>query len=199
MDNLVSKIKDDLEELRTKFSPVISDSESHILAELGVPPGWSSSGIEELNQRAVKIRGISGENRMESFIFQLSQITLDDSDFEKLAWLILSKPTKSWIDQDVDKLLVEATRFSREFRNLETMASIKDREETSYSFAIVNHSKGRGANKLPRIFEVNENELASAKLFAEKLKKLNKSDDLKLSNKTILATLSILSDELESD
>lgn len=199
LDNLVSKIKDGLEELRTKFSGVIRNFKSHILAELGVPPGWSSSSIEELNQRAVKIRGISGENRMESFIFQLSQITLDDSDFEKLAWLILSKPTKSWIDQDVDKLLVEATRFSREFRNLETMASIKDREETSYSFAIVNHSKGRGANKPPRIFEVNENELASAKLFAEKLKKLNKSDDVKLSNKTILATLSILSDEMEND
>ena len=88
------------------------------------------SSIEELNKRASRIRGISGENRMESFIFQISEITLEDTDFEKLAWLIVSKPAKSWIDQDVDKLLVEATRFAREFRNLETMASIKDRPET---------------------------------------------------------------------
>ena len=34
-------------------------------------------------------------------------------DFQKLAWLILSKPIKNWIDQDVDKLMVEATRFAR--------------------------------------------------------------------------------------
>ena len=122
LENLVAKIKDGLEELRGAFSGIIDEFKNRILIELGVPPGRSSSNMEELNKRALKIRGISGENRMESFIFQISEISLNNEDFQKLAWLILSKPIKNWIDQDVDKLMVEATRFAREFRNLETMA-----------------------------------------------------------------------------
>ena len=59
---------------------------------------------------------------MESFIFQISAISTSDEDFQKLAWLLLSKPTKNWIDQDIDKLMVEAVHFE-EFRNLETIAS----------------------------------------------------------------------------
>ena len=117
-------------------------SDIEFLGELGVPYELSESNIIELNERAMKIRGISGDNRMESFIFKLSEISNTDEDFEDLAWLILSKPADKWIDLDTDKLLVEATRFAREFRNLETMASINNREETSYSFALVSHTKG---------------------------------------------------------
>ena len=42
LDQLVSKIKDGLEELRGAFSGVIRGFKSRILSELGVPHGWSS-------------------------------------------------------------------------------------------------------------------------------------------------------------
>ena len=199
LENLVAKIKDGLEELRGAFSGIIDEFKNRILIELGVPPGRSSSNMEELNKRALKIRGISGENRMESFIFQISEISLNNEDFQKLAWLILSKPIKNWIDQDVDKLMVEATRFAREFRNLETMASIKDRDETSYSFALVNHNKGRENNLSTKVFELNEEEFKSANNLVLKLKKLTKQGDKNINNKTILAALSILSDEKDGN
>ena len=199
LENLVAKIKDGLEELRGAFSGIIDEFKNRILIELGVPPGRSSSNMEELNKRALKIRGISGENRMESFIFQISEISLNNEDFQKLAWLILSKPIKNWIDQDVDKLMVEATRFAREFRNLETMASIKDRDETSYSFALVNHNKGRENNLSAKVFELNEEEFKSANNLVLKLKKLTKQGDKNINNKTILAALSILSDEKDDN
>ena len=199
LENLVAKIKDGLEELRGAFSGIIDEFKNRILIELGVPPGRSSSNMEELNKRALKIRGISGENRMESFIFQISEISLNNEDFQKLAWLILSKPIKNWIDQDVDKLMVEATRFAREFRNLETMASIKDRDETSYSFALVNHNKGRENNLSAKVFELNEEEFKSANNLVLKLKKLTKQGDKNINNKTILAALSILSDEKDGN
>ena len=198
LDTLVLKIKDGLQELKEAFNRKIEKLKEHILNELGVA-GRSSSSFGELNSRALKIRGISGENRIESFVFQISEITNENKDFEKLAWLILSKPPKNWIDQDVDKLLVEATRFAREFRNLETMASINEHKETSYSFALVSHSKGRGTDSQSKIFELNENELMSAKHFAKKLKSLKTSDNKKLDRKTVLAALSILSEELEKD
>ena len=199
LNNLVSKIKDGLEELQTAFGNVIEEFKVLILRELGVPPGKSSSSIEELNKRALKIRGISGENKMESFIFQVSEITLDDENFKKLAWLILSKPIKNWIDQDVDRLMVEATRFAREFRNLETMASIKDRPETSYSFALINHSKGRNNNSLPTVFELNETELQSANDLVLSLKKITCQNKKNINKKTILAALSLLSEEKDDN
>ena len=136
---------------------------------------------------------------MESFIFQISEITLNDENFKKLAWLILSKPTKNWIDQDVDRLMVEATRFAREFRNLETMASIKDRPETSYSFALVNHIKGRDNNTLPTVFELNESELKTANDFVLSLKKITHQNKKDINKKTILAALSLLSEETDDN
>lgn len=199
LDDLVSRVKDGLEELRKAFKGIIKGFRYRILGELGVPYELSESSRAELNERALKIRGISGDNRMESFIFQLSEITDSDNNFEKLAWLILGKPATNWIDLDTNKLLVEATRFAREFRNLETMASINDRQESSYSFALVSHTKGRDSSNLPKVFELNENELVSAKNLVEKMKKLKTADNKKVDNKSILAALSILSDEMEQD
>ena len=84
LDDLVSRVKDGLEELRKAFGGVITGFRYRILGELGVPYELSESNIE-LNERAMKIRGISGDNRMESFIFKLSEISNTDEDFEDLA------------------------------------------------------------------------------------------------------------------
>ena len=79
------------------------------------------------------------------------------------------------------------------------MASINDREETSYSFALVSHTKGRDGSSLPHVFELNENELKTAKYLLEKMKKLKTADNRKVDNKSILAALAILSDQMEQD
>ena len=50
------------------------------------------------------------------------------------------------------------------------MASINNREETSYSFALVSHTKV--SQQSTKVFELNENELETAKHLIEKMKKL---------------------------
>ena len=79
------------------------------------------------------------------------------------------------------------------------MASINNREETSYSFALVSHTKGSDGSSLPRVFELNENELETAKHLIEKMKKLKTADNRKADIKSILAALAILSNEMERD
>ena len=79
------------------------------------------------------------------------------------------------------------------------MASIKDRQETSYSFALVNHIKGRDNSTLPTVFELNESELKSANDFVFSLKKLTLQKKKNINRKTILAALSLLSEEMDDN
>ena len=44
------------------------------------------------------------------------------------------------IDPDLKKLNIETTILSRQFNNLETMASIKGNKQTKYAFALVSHN-----------------------------------------------------------
>ena len=66
-------------------------------------------------------------------------------------------------------------------------------------FALVNHIKGRDNNTLPTVFELNESELKSANDFVLSLKKLTRQNKKDINKKTILAALSLLSEETDDN
>jgi hypothetical protein len=138
---------------------------------------------------------MSGNNKIESFVLQLSKVTQNINDFEKLAWIILSKPTKNWIDQDIDRLFIETINLCREFKNIETMAALKDRREASFAFALVQHSKGQANKNKTKVFELTENELKEATEISKKLRKIKTNNGITVSQKALLAALSIIATE----
>lgn len=191
---LVSKIKDGLEELRSAFGDTLKRFQDYTLSELGISSA-SNSSLREINNRALEVKGMSGNNKIESFVLQLSKVTQDINDFEKLAWIILSKPTKNWIDQDIDRLFIETINLCREFKNIETMAALKDRREASFAFALVQHSKGQASKNKTKVFELTENELKEATEISKKLRKIKINNGITVSQKALLAALSIIATE----
>ena len=82
---------------------------------------------------------LAGRNDVETFIGRLSSLSPELRDFEHLAANILNKPSKL-DDPDLKKPNIETTILSRQFNNLETMASIKGNKQTKYAFALVSHN-----------------------------------------------------------
>ena len=176
------------------FENTINRFKDYTLLELGIP-SISESSLQELNERAKEIKGLSGDNKLESFIGQLSMVNQDNSTFEELAWRILSKPTKLWIDQDIDRLFVETINLCRDFKNIETMSSLKNRKEASYAFALLQHSKGTACQERTKTYQLTDNELNNARAICQKLKSLKSHTGKKLSQKELLAALTLIAAE----
>ena len=194
VDKLVHKIKDGLIELRSVYIVTVSRFRDLILNELGVSVA-SDNNIEELKARGASIKGISGNHNMETFILHVSQLTTEIDAFERLAWGILSKPTRNWIDTDIDRLFVEATKLAREFNSLETMTSIKGNTQSKYAFSLLCHGRQEGVSSLANSYELNESEITNAQELVTQLKNIRGKLNNTPTKKELLAALTLLINE----
>ena len=162
---MVHKIKDGLLELRSVYKAIITRFRDLILSELGVSVP-SDNNIQELKARAATIKGYLEITAPETFMLHISQLTTDLDAFERLGWGILSKPTRNWIDTDIDRLFVEATKLAEEFNSLETMASIKGNTQSKYAFSLLCHSRVEHISP-SNSFELNEREMLMRKSLSQ--------------------------------
>jgi hypothetical protein len=185
-----SKIEDGLNELSSIMLETMSAFQTHLLKELGIL-SLNESSLEELKARAQSVKRLSGDNRMEMFITNIEQLSLDTSSFQRLASMLVTKPAKLWIDNDIDKFFVEATDASRKFVNLETMAHIKGNKTSSFAYALVSHQQNGSPAKI-QTETLSEHDLEAAR---ELIKSLRSSGFQ--NNKTLTAALALMIDEGE--
>ena len=190
LKSVFSKIEDGLSELSSVMSDTLNAFQTYVLKEFGIV-SVNESNLEELRNRARAIKRLSGDNRMEMFITNVEQLSLDISSFQRLASMLVNKPAKLWIDNDIDKIFVEATNASRNFINLETMAYIKGNESGSFSFALVSHKQNTEAAKIQNQ-TLSENDLKAARSLMKQLRKNGFND-----NRTLAAALALMLEEGE--
>lgn len=140
LSQVFKKIEDGLRELSSIFKETMSSFQTHLFAELGIFT-VNESNLNELKERAKAIKRLSGDNRMEMFITNVEQMTLSSESIQRLASMLVNKPAKTWIDNDVDRIFVESTNFCRNFINLETMSYLKGNEGHSFAFSFISHKK----------------------------------------------------------
>ena len=191
VNRLIHKIKDGLIELRSVYKSTISRFRDLILSELGVSVA-SESNIQELQKRAASIKGLSGNHNMETFILHISQLTTKPGSFERLGWGVLSKPNRSWIDADIDRLFVEATKLAREFNSLETMTSIKGNTQSKYAFSLLSHNRMDNIGTKSESFELSNWEMSDAQELASMLRSLKNKSNKKPTKKELLAAITLL-------
>ncbi len=172
------KIEDGLRELSSIFDDTMANFQTHLLKELGVF-STNESNLEELKERAKAIKRLSGDNRMEMFVTNIEQLSLNLDSVQRLASMLVNKPAKNWIDNDIDKIFVEATNFCRNFINLETMSYIKGNEGHSFAFAFIAHKKD-AQNAQIQHQTLSEADLQSARELITKLKDVGLTDKHKL-------------------
>ena len=189
LQSVFSKIEDGLRELSSVMSETLNAFQTHVLKEFGIF-SFNESSLEELRNRARAIKRLSGDNRMEMFITNIEQLSLDMPSFQRLASMLLNKPAKLWIDNDIDKIFVEATNFCRNFINLETMSYIKGSEAHSFAFAFITHKKDSQDTQIKHQ-TLSSSDLDDAREIMDKLKGVGLTDK----NKLTAALAILLEDE----
>jgi hypothetical protein len=91
-----------------------------------------------------------------------------DGDIEGLVSLLLHKPATAWTDRDREQALVEMARIGRRFRELETLAVVRDRRSRTEAVALV---VGIDPLMPPLLqsFELTEQEKKRASVLAERV------------------------------
>ena len=73
---------------------------------------------------------------MEAFVMRLAQFFGTDDDMESLASMVVSKPSPTWVDADIDRATVELADMAQRFMRVESFAHVKGRADRRHSMAV---------------------------------------------------------------
>ena len=192
LKKVIETVTECLDELIGFQDKAMNDLKSHLLQEVGLSHN-DRDAFEQLSNRASNIKKMAGDNRMETFITNLISLSPDVSSFERLAGMLLNKPAKLWIDNDVERLFVEATNYCRRFNTLETMAHIKGRTGSRQAISVVMQLSS--SSDLKHIdLELSDTEKQGAIALSEKLKNLLDCSQIEFTDTTLAGALALLLD-----
>ena len=142
MHRVAENVRDGLTELRQAYGSMLHRLRETLLTELEVP-NTSESMLAELRSRADNVRQLGGDHRLEAFIIRLAQFQGSDEDMESLASLATNKPSRHWVDSDIDRAAVELADMAQRFNRVEAYAHVKGRPDRRHAMAVVVGMKGR--------------------------------------------------------
>lgn len=132
-DALAETILEFIAEISNAYSVMLREVESRLLKELD----QSGLALEGLRARAEAVSGISGEFSLDAFTNRLRTYTGTVADIEGLVSLAVSKPSRDWVDRDIDTAIFKLCSWGREFRKVETLASVRDRPANRRTLAVM--------------------------------------------------------------
>ena len=135
MQQVVDAVREGLKELKLAYPTMLNRLRDVLLAELRVP-NTSPSMLSELRARAENIRELGGDHRLEAFIVRLARFDGKDVEIEDLAGMAVNKPTRNWVDSDVDGAALNLAEMARRFNHAESFARVKGRRDKRRSTAV---------------------------------------------------------------
>ena len=139
---IVDHMREGLRELREAYPSMLYRLRETLLTELEVPNA-SPPMLAELRDRAKNIRQLGGDHRLEAFIVRLGQFQGGNEDMESLASMATNKPSRNWVDADVDRAAVELAQLAQQFIRAEVFAHVKGRPDKRHAMAVVVSMDGR--------------------------------------------------------
>ena len=156
LDRIADHLRAGLSELREAYPAMLHRLREILLAELQVPHA-SPQMLEELRTRAENIRQLGGDHRLEAFVVRLAQFGGTDEDMESLASMATNKPSRGWVDTDVDRASVELADLARRFNRAEAFAHVKGRPDKRHAMAVV-VGMGNGIGPVHDEFDITDME-----------------------------------------
>jgi hypothetical protein len=142
--DIVSIVKEGLQELVQAYPLMIHRQRDMLLAELQVP-NLSRQSLLELRERAENVKELAGDFRLDAFVGRLAQFEGDEEGFEGIASLAANKPPRDWVDPDMDRASIELADMAQKFLRAETFTRIKGRPEKRQAMAVLVGMEGRPA------------------------------------------------------
>ncbi|WP_375590105.1 ATP-binding protein [Hoeflea alexandrii] len=190
---IIGRVRDALEEMVKAYPQMLERLANTTLAELQVPNN-SSQALADLRARAENIRELSGDFNLNAFVNRLCEYQGSLTDIEGLAGFAVSKPSKNWIDSDLDNASIKLAEYAQNFNKSEAFARVKGRPDKRHAMAIVVGVGGRPVSLLDE-FDVTDAELENVQQLLDELREvLNKQQTARRS--VILAALAELSAEI---
>lgn len=168
-DRAAELLREGLTELRRAYSQMLKGLEERTRAELDV--AISDNELGSLRERAERIKGLTGDFRLEAFITRLTAYGGIDSEFEGIASLAANKPPRDWSDNDVDRASMELADLAQRFNRAEAFARVKGRTDGRHAVAFV-IGLDHGPNLVSREFDISESDRAKVLQLARELQSL---------------------------
>lgn len=144
LSRIIGIVHEGLEELIQAYPSMLHRLRDIMVAELQVP-NLSPQALAELRERAVNIRQLAGDFRLEAFVARVSQFDGSDESFEGIASLAANKPPRHWVDPDLDNAAIELADLAQRFLRAETYARVMGRADKRQAMAVVIGMDGRPA------------------------------------------------------
>lgn len=135
INQIVASVKRGLAELVSAYDKMLDQLTELILFELGAAS--SKTGIDALHRRARTVLGLTGDFRLDAFATRLTTFNTDNESVEGIASLAANKPSKDWVDRDLDSARVEIADLAQRFNRAELYARVKGRMSTRYAMAVI--------------------------------------------------------------
>lgn len=142
VQNIVSVVREGLQELVQAYPAMINRLRDMLLAELQVP-NLSPQPLLELRERAENVKELAGDFRLDAFVGRLAEFEGSDEGFESIASLAANKPPRDWVDPDMDRASIELASMAQKFLKAETFTRIKGRPEKRHAMAVLVGKDGR--------------------------------------------------------
>jgi hypothetical protein len=133
---VVQAVRQGLEELIGTYPSALQRMRDLMLSELQVP-NIAPHSLAELRDRALNIKDLAGDFRLEAFVGRLALIEGNDIDIAGIAGHAADKPPRDWVDADLDRASIEISDLSQKFLRTETFARVKGRPQKRQAVAVV--------------------------------------------------------------
>ena len=131
---LARQVLEALEELKAAYGTMLSALKASLLREVRTDDDLS--GVAALRRRAVSVKGLTGNFRLDALSTRLSTFEGRTEEIEGLASLAANKPPREWVDRDVDAARVELAALSQQFLKAEIVQHLKGRDGGRLALAI---------------------------------------------------------------
>lgn len=174
--DIAAMIDGGLRELMGAYDAMLSDVSAGMLSELRVDHA-DEDHVAELHERARTVIALTGNYRLDAFATRLSTFDGSAEAIEGLASLAANKPTRDWIDRDVDAAQVELAALAQEFLRAEGLAHVKGRRGKRVRIAVFVSEPGRPALTTQEV-SVSDRERARASELADEMRRHLKLADI---------------------
>lgn len=157
--SLVNKISMLTEELQSAYPALLEKFKTVLFKALD-----HKGNIQELNERAEQIKGISGDFGVDAFVARLSVFKDDVESLEGLLSTAISKNPKDWIDRDQEAAINSLGKICSSFRSIESLKNLRGKSSTRKGFAfvfadpkneLISKSFDISEEKLPELYKIS--------------------------------------------
>ena len=124
-----------LRELLGAYQVMLDELRSSMLDELRASDA-DNEHLAELHERATTVIALTGNYRLDAFATRLSTFDVSAEAIEGLVSLAANKPTRDWVDRDVDAARIELAALAQEFLRAEGLAHVKGRRGNRVRIAV---------------------------------------------------------------